>query len=111
MSDSAAPATKIIFFLTKLADPDRRDVYEQWVRDVDSPTVLAWPCVVDYRVVRLDSGVLDGVDMPGYDYIEIMEVSSLEAYQAAVAASPSSLFESFGSHIGPFQAAIGSVVR
>jgi len=102
---------KIIFFLTKLADATKRDEYEAWVRDVDTPTVLAWPCTADYRVVRLAGAVLDGVLAPAYDYIEIMEVSSLDGYQEAVAGSPPSLFEQFGSHIGPFEAAIGTVVR
>lgn len=103
--------TKIIFFLTKLADPSRATEYEQWVREVDSPTVLGWECTTDYRVVRLEGPVLDGVIAPAYDYIEIMEVSSLEGYQTAVASSPPSLFEQFGSHIGPFEAVIGTVVR
>ncbi|WP_116999495.1 hypothetical protein [Desertimonas flava] len=103
---------QILFFLTKLADPSRRDEYEQWVRDVDIPSVMAWPCTTDYRVVRLSpETVLEGVGLPGYDYIEIMEVSSLADYQADVAGSPPELFEGFASHIGPFEAAVGSVVR
>jgi hypothetical protein len=102
---------KIIFFLTKLNDPSKRDAYEQWVRETDTPTVLGWDCTTDYRVVRLEGAVLDGVTAPDHDYIEIMEVSSLEGYQAAVAGSPPSLFEQFGSHIGPFEAVIGTVVR
>lgn len=102
---------KIIFFLTKLADPSKSEAYEQWVREVDTPTVLGWDCTTDYRVVRLEGPVLEEVVAPGYDYIEIMEVSSLEGYQAAVAGSPPSLFEQFASHIGPFEAVIGTVVR
>jgi len=102
--------TKIIFFLTKLVDHDKRKEYENWVREVDLPAVLAWPCTADYRVVRIEGTVFEGVAVPNYDYIEIMEVTSLAAYLEAVAGSPASLFAEFATHIGPFDAAIGTVV-
>ena len=103
---------KIIFFLTKLANTDRREEYEAWVREVDIPAVMAWPCTSDYRVVRLDEApVLENIETPGYDYIEIMEVSSLDDYRTDVAGSPPELFDGLMSHIGPIEAAIGSVVR
>lgn len=102
---------KIIFFLTKLIDPAKREAYETWVREVDVPSVLAWPCTKNYRVVRLEGAVLDGVNVPSCDYIEIMEVTSLEGYQKAVADSPPSLFDQLRTHIGSFDATIGSVVK
>ena len=101
----------IIFFLTKLAHPENGDEYERWVREVDIPSVMAWPCTIDYRVVKLEQPALEGVDAPDYDYIEIMEVTSLPEYQTALQEAPPSLFEAFATHIGPFQAVSGSVVQ
>jgi len=101
---------RIIFFLTKIKDKSRRSEYETWVREVDVPTVMGWSCVSNYRVVRLEGEVFAGTPVPDYDYIEIMEVSDIDDYKKSLEMSPPELFESFTSHIGPFDAVIGTVV-
>ncbi|MDS1116736.1 hypothetical protein RD149_23620 [Gordonia westfalica] len=108
----SSKTTDIVFFLTVLNSPELRDSYETWVREVDTPMSLKLAGVESYRVVRLtDSPVLDGDSAPSYSYIEIIEVSDLAAYKAAIAGAPASFFEQFSTYIGSYQSVVGSVIN
>ncbi|MEU6701494.1 hypothetical protein [Pseudonocardia sp. NPDC046786] len=103
--------SEIVFFLTTLHSEDVREAYETWVREVDQPTAQALPGVERYRVMRLEGPVMDGVAVPAYNYIEVLEVSDLETYQRSLAATPASFFEQFRSHISAFDAVVGKVLQ
>ena len=75
-----------VFFLNRLAeDVDGAD-YERWVRDVDYPKARAIPAIRSYEVVRLDGPLRDD-DIP-YDYVEVVEVTSLDDYRRDLAELP-----------------------
>jgi hypothetical protein len=103
--------SQVVFFLTRLTSEDVRDDYERWVRTVDTPLALQLDGVLSYRVVRLEEDAMTGVDRPGYSYIEIIEVSDLQAYRAAISGAPQSFFDQFRTFIGSFDAVAGRVVN
>ena len=105
-------STEIVFFLTVLNSEELRDQYETWVREVDTPLALALDGVESYRVVRLaDAPVMEGVTVPSFSYVEIIEVSDLERYKVAIASAPASFFDQFSTYIGSYQSVAGSVIN
>jgi hypothetical protein len=58
--------------------------FEQRARDVERPLAARAPAIERYVLTRLD-GVLDpeGAELP-YDYVETIDVTSLEEYQSGV---------------------------
>ena len=102
---------RIVFFLTRLSNAEERDEYEKWVRETDVPTARGLPGVENYRVVRLDGPVMDGVDPPSYDYIEIIEVSDLETYKGSLGSVDPDFLAQFTGFIGEFESVHGSVVE
>ncbi len=100
--------SKTVFFLTKLADEKERERYEDWVRETDIPAARALPGVKSYRVIRIEGPVMEGVPAPSYDYLEIIEVESVEAYQQALKDVDPQLLEQFTSFIGTFEIGHGS---
>ena len=70
-----------VFFLDRLKEgADPRD-FERWVRDVARPFTERAESIDGYVVTRLDAR-LEGEEPPPYDYVEVVEVSDLEAYKA-----------------------------
>jgi aryl carrier-like protein len=98
-----------VFFFTRLADPDRRDEYEKWVREVDTPTALALAGVDSYRVVRLTEDILG--ERPDMDYVEIIECSDVDAYLAAIQTVDPEFMAQFASFIGKFQSVGGNAIN
>jgi hypothetical protein len=47
---------------------------------VDYPTAGTVPSIVDYKVTRIER-LLDGDDVPPYQYIERVEITDLESYR------------------------------
>jgi hypothetical protein len=78
--------TTLVFFLNRLAEGVRGDDYERWVRERDYPTARALPSICSYEVVRLDGPLREG-PVP-YDYIEVVEVTDLDAYRTDLARLP-----------------------
>ena len=101
----------VVFFLTRLSSQEDREAYEHWVRETDVPTARGLPGVNNYRVVRLESPVMDGVSSPPYDYIEIIEISDLETYQNALGGVDPDFLTQFTGFIGEFESVHGSVVE
>lgn len=67
------------FFFVKLRPGADRTRYEHWLQTRDYPTVHALPSIIRYRSHRLQ-GVLKG-EPPPFDYIETVEVRSIEEFQ------------------------------
>jgi hypothetical protein len=78
--------TTRVFFLNRLAEGVRGEDYEAWVRERDYPTARALPSIRSYDVVRLDGPLREG-DVP-YDYIEVVDVTDLDAYKKDLAELP-----------------------
>jgi hypothetical protein len=75
--------TTRVFFFNRLAEGVDPAAYERWVREVDYPKARSIPSILSYDVVRID-GPLRDAGVP-YDYVEVVEVSDLEAYRSDLA--------------------------
>jgi hypothetical protein len=73
-----------VYFLNKLHEGVDPAAYEEWIRTSDYPVARANPAIVSYDVTRIES-TLDGAGKPSVDYLEVLEVTSLEEYQRAIA--------------------------
>jgi hypothetical protein len=69
----------VIFNLKAGVEPER---YEAWARQTDLPTVNALASVREFRVLRA-SGLMNGAASP-YEYVELIELHSLEGLRAEV---------------------------
>jgi REDY-like protein HapK len=68
-----------VFFLTRLKKGVDPAAYEKWVREFDYPTAKTIPSILSYQNHRLH-GAFRQADAI-YDYIEVIEVTDLEAYR------------------------------
>ena len=75
-----------VFFLNRLRDGVDPKEYEDWIRRVDYPVARAQRAIVSYTVTRID-GTLSGEGESPYDYLEVIEITDLEAYRALGALS------------------------
>ena len=71
------------FFLNRLRPDVDPAAYEQFVRDVDYPFARKLPSIVSYVVTRID-GMLEGDAEPPYHYLEVVEITDLDEYRAAL---------------------------
>jgi len=71
--------TRVFLFYTLKPGVDR-DAFEQRARDVEAGLAARAPGIVSYALTRLEGGLDDGP--APYDYVEAMEVTTLEEYQA-----------------------------
>jgi hypothetical protein len=74
-----------VFFLTRLKPGVDPDEYEEFVRVEDYPVARALPSVQRYEVTRLEGLALGEGDPPAA-YLEVLDVTDLDAYRADVAA-------------------------
>jgi hypothetical protein len=70
-----------VFFLNRLRESADRTEYEAWIRRVDYPVARAQDAIQSYTVTRID-GTLTGEGESPYDYLEVIEISDLDAYRA-----------------------------
>jgi hypothetical protein len=70
-----------VFFLNRLHEGADRDEYEAWIRRVDYPIARAQGAITSYTVTRID-GTLTGEGASPYDYLEVIEITDLDAYRA-----------------------------
>lgn len=70
-----------VFFLNRLREGADRDEYEAWIRRVDYPVARSQGPIASYTATRID-GTLSGEGEPPYDYLEVIEITDLEAYRA-----------------------------
>ena len=103
--------TTRVFFFNRLVDGADGAEYERWVREVDYPKARAIPAIVSYEVVRVDGPLRDsGVD---YDYIEVVEVTDLDAYRADLAGlvGRDEFVAELRSFVGPADAVHGALIE
>ncbi len=70
-----------MFFLNRLHEDADRNEYEAWIRRVDYPVARAQGAITSYTVTRID-GTLSGEGASPYDYLEVIEITDLDAYRA-----------------------------
>ena len=70
-----------VFFLNRLREGVDADEYESWIRRVDYPIARAQGAITSYTVTRIE-GTLAGSGESPYDYLEVIEITDLEAYRA-----------------------------
>jgi len=70
-----------VFFLYRLRDSVDPQEYEDWIRRVDYPIVRAMGAIESYTVTRIE-GTLSGEGESPYDYLEVIEITDLDAYGA-----------------------------
>jgi REDY-like protein HapK len=88
--------TRIVVLFRLKADTDRA-AYEAWAKNVDAPTVNGLSSVERFTVHRC-TGLL-GSDSPApYDYVEVLDVRSMEGLIADIST------EAMGAIAAQFQA-------
>jgi REDY-like protein HapK len=103
-----------VFFLNRLREGADPADYERWVREVDYPLARRLPTIRSYVVTRLD-GLVDGDGEPPYDYLEVVEITELEAYRLSLSPGSSPELQAFGeewsSFVGESLAVYGEVLE
>lgn len=107
-------AQQRVFFLNRLREGVDPAHYERWVREVDYPLARRLPTIRSYFVTRLD-GLLDKDGEPPYDYLEVVEITALEAYRRDLSPGSSAELERFveawSSFVGESLAIYGEVLE
>jgi hypothetical protein len=70
-----------VFVFNRLHEGADPDEYVAWIRRVDYPVARAQGAITSYTVTRID-GTLSGEGESPYDYVEVIEITDLEAYRA-----------------------------
>lgn len=101
-----------VFFLNKLREGVEPEDYEAWVREVDYPLARSMPTIERYDVTRLD-GLLQGDGDPPYDYLEVVEITDLDAYRQSLAGGPEveEFFKQWESFVGESLAVYGELIE
>ena len=79
--------SKRILFLTKLKVEDSRSTYDAFVRSHLLPLVNSFESVVAYEVFRIDGSLFDGGRNAMWDYVDVIDVKDVVAYESDVAAA------------------------
>jgi len=102
-----------VFFLNALRDGVDPGDYERFVREVDYPFARSLPTIRSYVVTRLD-GLFNGGPAP-YDYLEVVEITELEAYRKSLdpSANPEvqRFFDEWSSFVGDSLVVYGEVIE
>jgi hypothetical protein len=102
-----------VFFLNKLREGVDPLEYERFVREVDYPFARRLPTIRSYVVTRLDA-LFDGGEAP-YDYLEVVEITELEAYRKSLdpRGSPEvqKFFDEWSSFVGESLVVYGQVIE
>ena len=77
----SSPYLRSIIALFNLKADADRDAYEQWARTRDLPDVRSLDSVEAFEVLRT-TGLLFSADKPPYDYVEILDISGIDAFMA-----------------------------
>lgn len=105
-------ATRVFFLNTLREGVDPRD-YERFVREVDYPFAARLETIESYVVTRLD-GLFDG-GPPPYHYLEVVEITELEAYRKSLDPSSSAevrdFFDQWSSFVESSLVVYGEVIE
>jgi hypothetical protein len=105
--------TTRIVLLGRLRDGVDRTAYEQWVVERDYPFARALPAIASYHVSRIEGFLFgsEGKLDPKWDYVEVIDVPDLEAYQAGVGTEEGTRFlEEWPRYVDDFVAVQGQIV-
>ncbi len=72
-----------LIVLFSLKDAGSRAKYEEWAKTTDLPTVRALPSVSRFEVQRV-TGLFGSDAAAPYDYVEVIDIDSLEQFGADV---------------------------
>jgi REDY-like protein HapK len=102
-----------VFFLNTLREGVDPADYERFVREVDYPFARSLPTIRSYLVTRLD-GLFDGGQAP-HDYLEVVEITDLEAYRKSLDPSGNPevqrFFDEWSSFVGESLVVYGEVIE
>jgi hypothetical protein len=102
-----------VFFLNTLREGVDPADYERFVREVDYPFARGLPTIRSYVVTRLD-GLFDGGQAP-HDYLEVVEITELEAYRKSLDPSGNPkvqrFFDEWSSFVGESLVVYGEVIE
>lgn len=99
-----------VFFLNRLQEGVSTADYEEWVRRVDYPVARRQPAIESYVVTRLDGHVVEEGEAP-YQYLEVIEVTSIEEYRAGLSAPElEGLLREWSEYVGESIAVYGEVI-
>ena len=101
-----------VFFLNTLKEGVDPAAYEEWVRRVDYPVARAQPAIESYVVTRLEGHVSgDGASLP-CQYLEVIEVTSIEEYRASLDGNVelTALLDEWATYVGECVAVYGEVI-
>jgi hypothetical protein len=103
-------AQRVFFLNTLRPDVDPAD-YEAWVRRVDYPVARKQESIQSYVVTRLE-GTLSGEGEPPYQYLEVIEITDLDAYRAGMEGNAEfeQLLEEWGAYVAESVAVHGTVI-
>ena len=76
-----------VFWFSKLKSGARAADYERWVQERDYHLAQELDCIVHYRVHRM-AGPVEGEGPALYDYVEVLEVTDMDDYRAAMQDHP-----------------------
>ena len=100
-----------VFFMNTLKPGVEPADYEEWVRRVDYPVARKQESIQSYVVTRLD-GMLNGEGEPPFQYLEVIEITDLEAYRSGMDGNPEfeKLLEEWATYVADSVMVHGEVI-
>jgi hypothetical protein len=103
--------THRVYFLSTLHETTDPAAYEEWIRTGDYPPARAHPAIVSYDVTRIEA-TLDGTGTPSIQYLEVLEVTDLQAYRDALATPAfERLLAEWSTFVASAEAVHGTVIE
>jgi hypothetical protein len=100
-----------VFWFSKLKEGAQAAAYERWVQETDYRLARDVRCVAHYRVHRL-AGPVEGEGAAPYDYIEVLDVTDIDEYRAALKNHPAiqQIIAEIGQYVDGAGSAWGSPI-
>jgi len=101
-----------VFWFSTLKPDVRPEDYEHWARTVDYVQAKKIPSILSYRIYRLHGTYTDTATL-SYDYLEIVEVTSIEAYRKDISQHPAAqvIIAEIGNYIDSMGDAWGNLIE
>ena len=99
-----------VFFFNTLHDSTDLAEYEDWIRRVDYPIARKQDAINSYVVTRID-GFVSGAGESPYHYLEIIEITDIEAYRAIDNPEFKQLLEEWSTYVAESVMVYGEVIE
>jgi REDY-like protein HapK len=101
-----------VFFLNTLRPDVEPADYEAWIQRVDYPIARKQQSIQSYVVTRLE-GTLSGEGEPPYQYLEVIEITDLDAYRSGMEGNAEfeQLLAEWATYVGESVAVHGEVIE